>query len=491
MSSDNSQPPTAWQRNRRWGFLILLLAIIAVAASTTTRWLPSVERLVGRSILPSLNNLPPATTAADLTHDHGDHGDHGDHAAHEAHDDHDHDGHSEANSIEISDQARKNIGLRLAKVSLSTFTKSLSVPGMIAERPGRSSVLVSAPMTGIITKIYVIEGEAIEPGQKLFDLRLTHEELVQAQAELLQTAEEIDVTASEIKRIERLTENGGLAGKQLLERQYERQKLEAALRSKREALLLHGIAAEQIETILSKRALLRELCVVAPPLAETPESSRQEARYQVQALKAATGQHVNAGDAVITLADHAELYVQGEAFERDVAAISRAVNEQASVTVTWESEDRRVERVADLRILYLANAVDPGTRTLDFFVTLPNQIERDTRLDDGHRFIAWKFRPGQRVQIHVPIATLNERIVLPVDAIAQDGVESYVFAPNGDHFDRRPVHVEFRDTQWAVIANDGSIHLGETVAVSSAQQLQLALKNKAGGGIDPHAGHNH
>ena len=32
---------------------------------------------------------------------------------------------------------------------------------------------------------------------------------------------------------------------------------------------------------------------------------------------------------------------------------------------------------------------------------------------------------------------------------------------------------------------------GDVVAGSGAYQIHLALKNKAGGGIDPHAGHNH
>ena len=78
-----------------------------------------------------------------------------------------------------------------------------------------------------------------------------------------------------------------------------------------------------------------------------------------------------------------------------------------------------------------------------------------------------------------------------VDAVAQDGVETYVFLPNGDRFDRRPVHVEYRDRLSVVVANDGSIFPGDAVVVVGAQQMQLALKNKSGGAIDPHAGHNH
>jgi len=124
-------------------------------------------------------------------------------------------------------------------------------------------------------------------------------------------------------------------------------------------------------------------------------------------------------------------------------------------------------------------------------VLLPNEKQRDDKQADGRRFIGWRYRPGQRVQLQIPVQTMDSRIVLPIEAVAQDGVETYVFVPNGDNLDRRCVHVEYRDTQWAVIANDGSLFPGDMVAISAAQQLQLALKNKAGGGIDPHAGHNH
>jgi multidrug efflux pump subunit AcrA (membrane-fusion protein) len=95
------------------------------------------------------------------------------------------------------------------------------------------------------------------------------------------------------------------------------------------------------------------------------------------------------------------------------------------------------------------------------------------------------------MQLLLPVERWTDRIVLPVDAVAQDGPDAYVFQPNGDHLDRRPVHVEYRDQFSVVIANDGSIFPGEMVAISGAQQMQLALKNKAGGGIDPHAGHSH
>jgi hypothetical protein len=95
------------------------------------------------------------------------------------------------------------------------------------------------------------------------------------------------------------------------------------------------------------------------------------------------------------------------------------------------------------------------------------------------------------MELRVPVELWTDRIVLPVSAVVDEGAESFVYERNGDHFDRVAVHVEYRDQTSAVIANDGAIKLGKVVAGKGAYQMHLALKNKAGGGVDPHAGHNH
>jgi cobalt-zinc-cadmium efflux system membrane fusion protein len=128
---------------------------------------------------------------------------------------------------------------------------------------------------------------------------------------------------------------------------------------------------------------------------------------------------------------------------------------------------------------------------LHFYVGLPNRLQRDSGPASSPRYVDWAFKPGQRMQLRIPVERWQKRIVLPVAAVAQDGVESYVFRVNGRLFERQAVHVEYRDPLHAVIANDGSLFPGEQIALNAAQQLQLGIKNKSGGAIDPHAGHNH
>lgn len=457
---------------RRYFGTLVVIALFALLAASGWWWLPLLrERL-------ALVNEKGNSEAEAAKHDH--------HAGHG----HDHPGHVEENSLELSRQARGSIGLREGVVSLSNFRRTIGVPGIVVERRGRSRIDIIAPLTGFITKIYPTEGEAMTAGQPLFELRLTHEELVQAQADLLKTTEELDVVLREINRLESVGQ-GVIPAKSVLDRKYEQQKLEGIQRAQRQALLLHGLSESQVNDIIHNRTLLSSIVVYVPDKMGVTPATDDEVILQVQELKVERGQHVTAGDSMAVLADHRVLLIEGEAFEQDVPQITQTVASNLPVTAILEAKAGQPAQIEGLQITYVANRIDPTSRALHFYVTLPNRTVRDSRGAGGERFVEWQFKPGQRMQLRVPVEEWTDRIVLPTDAVAQDGVENYVFRANGDHFDRQAVRVEHRDPLWIVVANDGSLFPGEQIALSAAQQLQLALKNKSGGAIDPHAGHNH
>ncbi len=426
----------------------------------------------------SLGGAPLGATvsADDAAADHG-------HA-----DEHAHDHHADANSLALSEQARRSIGITEGDVALSTFRRTVTVPGMVVERRGRSRFAIVAPMTGILTRILVTEGEAVAADQPLFEIRLTHEELVQAQADLLRSTAEVDVVRREIARLQGIGPEGLIATKTILERKYELQKLEAVLLAQRQTLLLHGLSEQQVDTIIDTRTLLATLTVRAPSAAAQNGGS---GTLVVQELAVERGQHVTAGDPLATLVDHATLLIEGEAFEQDLAQITAAATAGTPITAILEAKASPGRQVEGLTISYVADRIAADSRTLHFYVALPNEVLGEPRIEDGRRFLTWRHKPGQRMQLEVPVEEWPERIVLPAEAVAQDGVESYVFRVNGDHFDREPVHVEHRDPRWVVLANDGTLFAGDRIAMSAAQQLQLAIKNQSGGAIDPHAGHNH
>lgn len=504
----------------RWVLAALLVGIVAVIAGVAFvgYQFPQVRHWATSALAA---NTHQGEKSSDAHKDHADHDGHdheketldadGDHDKHVDgdgdEDEHAHGGkkhydhkHDDAAAIKLSKQAQGNIGLQLARIELRPFERTITVPGMVVERPGWSVLEVTAPMTGVVTRIYPIQGEAVQPGQPLFEVRLTHEDLLQVQTEFLRTIEELDVIGREVARLDKVSADGIIAGKTLLERKYEQQKQEAALRAQRQALLLHGLSPEQVDKIVATRTLLQSLTIYVPAREGPASSSDPVCHLQVQQLKVAQGKHVNAGDTLCTLVDHHELYIEGMAFEQDIRAINRAAaagRKVSAVTLApkqsifGSQSTRDEEKVPELHILYLDDKVEQESRAFHFYVTLPNRVVRQNKTPDGRSFVYWQFKPGQRTQIRIPVEEWKDRIVLPVEAVAQEGAEAYVFEFNDDHFDRRPVRVEYRDQDWVVIANDGDLRLGATVAVSAAHQVQLALKNKSGGGVDPHAGHNH
>ena len=138
------------------------------------------------------------------------------------------------------------------------------------------------------------------------------------------------------------------------------------------------------------------------------------------------------------------------------------------------------------RIRHLANTVDPVSRTFAFFLPLENQSRTFER--DGQTFMVWRFRPGQRVRLKVPVEKFEGVFVLPAGAVVREGPEAYVFRQNGDLFERKPVHVLHEDRSEVVVADDGSVGPGQFVVRNHAAALNRALKASAGG--DEH-GHDH
>ncbi len=260
-----------WILGHWGGRLAAIFLVLAVLVAVSAYRFPQAWNWVAIALHAAETSIARGENAADQHEGHADADEH-EHGAHADGDEHDHAHkvkkiynhvHDEAGAIKISDQAKGNIGLRVARVELSTFERTITVPGIVVERPGWSVMEVTTPMTGVVTRIYPIQGQAVQPGEPLFDVRLTHEDLLQAQTEFLRTIEELDVIGREVARLEKISADGVIAGKTLLERKYEQQKQEAALRTQRQALLLHGLSPEQVDNIVSKRTLLQSLTIRA------------------------------------------------------------------------------------------------------------------------------------------------------------------------------------------------------------------------------------
>jgi len=381
--------------------------------------------------------------------------------------------------LELSPQARKNLGIVSRPAVVGDYRRTILVPGEITDRPGISDRGVTSPAVGIITQVHAFPGDTVRPGTRLFTLRMLSEYVHTAQAELFKAVRDTELEQEKRTRLAQIGE-GTIAGARLIEIDQQLRRLAAEITSRRQELIARGLLPEQIAEVEAGRFVSTVEIVAPPPVAAG--TAETDPVYEVQELEAGLGAQVQAGQLLAVLSDHRLLYAVGHAFKREAPALERAVQHGWPVEIEFAEDDPDAWPPLGqaFQIRHLANMVDPESRTFDFFVPLENQSRGYAK--EGKSFTVWRFRPGQRVRLHVPVEELRGVIVLPAEAVVRDVAEAYVFRQNGDLFDRLPVHVLHEDRRSVVIANDGSVAAGWYLAQGSAASLNRVLEAQSASG---------
>ncbi|MBY0457915.1 MAG: efflux RND transporter periplasmic adaptor subunit [Gemmataceae bacterium] len=439
---------------------VIVLAVVAAAGAggyaTRDRWVPTL--------------FPVAKDAAPESDDHAGHADAG-----------------PSEQILLTAQAQKNLRLTSRPLKAEAFWKTISVPGMVIDRPGFSDRGVVAPVTGVVSRIHKVAGDTARPGEVLFTLKLLSESLHQTQTDLFKATQDIKLAEAQKKRLKESA--GAVPEARIIEVDNQIIRLETAVKAYRQELLNRGLPPDQIDgvaggTFVSEIPILVPTRTAALPLPAPKTNPMTVApvppAFEVQELKVELGQQVLAGQTLCLLANHQMLAVEGRAFRDESSLLERVVKEGWPVGVDFEEEPGHGwgDIGQTFHVTYIANTIDADSRTFRFLMPLDNQSR--TVEKDGRAQSLWRFRPGQRVRLLVRVERLDNVFVLPADAVARDGADAYVFRQNGDIFDRKPVQVVYRDRQQVVVANDGSVPPGIYVIQTGAAQLNRMVKSQSG-----------
>ena len=402
----------------------------------------------------------------------------------------------EAKTLRMTEQARKNLGLKSKPAKPQVYWRTIEIPGEIIDRPGYSDRGVTSPAVGVVTEVHAFPGDTVKPGDRLFTLRLFSEYLQNTQAELFKATREIQLITEQRARLEGLVKAGGVPESRLIELDNQLRRQTALIQSFQQDLLTRGLNPDQIKSV-TEGTFVSSIEVVAPPAIEQPEDatsiqpvafhitpdSGNDLAFEVQELNVQLGQQVQAGQLLSILANHQSLLIEGHAFKREASSLAKAAENRWPIRCSFAEDDQTDWPLFDqtLEIRHLANSVNSETRTFDFFVSLRNQSRGYEK--DNRTFVVWRFRPGQRVRLQVPVEELKDVLVLPSAAIVREGPEAYVFQQNGDLFNRLPVHVLYEDRLQTVLANDGSVKTSHYLAQSAAASLNRVLKAQAASGV--------
>lgn len=406
---------------------------------------------------------------------------------------------SQPKILELGEQARKNLRLVVKAARPSDYWRTLSIPGIVADRPGISDRGVTSPAVGVVSEIHVYPGDTVYPGQRLVTVRLLSEYLQATQTQLFKSAHEATLVQNQIDRLGDAAIAGAISGSRLIELKNEQQRQQMMVRAAKQELLNRGLSAEQIDAV-SQGNFVSSVEVVAPPpradSALLKDLTRQEVQtvnyevkadvtYEVQSLAVELGQTVQAGEMIISLANHQSLYVVGHGFKREAGLIEQAAQNGTPVEIRFAEDSAELwpPLGQQFQIRHFSNTIDVETRTFDFFVPLQNQLR--TYEKEGTQFLVWRFRPGQRTRIEVPVEKFTNVFVMPSEAVVREGPDAFVYRQNGDLFNQIAVHVVHQDSWNIVIANDGSITPGTYLAQNAAASLRRVLKSQSASGMQP------
>lgn len=399
----------------------------------------------------------------------------------------------EAIPVKLSSQARKNLGLVSKPLQPTTYWRVIDLPGVVVDRPGVSDRGVVAPIAGTVTQIHAFPGSTVEPDAPLFTLRLVSESLHASQLELYKATREIAIAQRQHKRLSDLAQSGALAQAKIIEIENQMERMQALVDAYRQDLAARGLPPQRIDAA-AKGEFVTEMVVrapggPAPPADESVTASAAESKgpplplnFELQSLNVELGQQVAAGYVLCHLADHRALLIEGHGFEDDMPLVQETARQGGEIEVELDgaTPDQWPPFPRKLKIDHLSNTVDPETRTFSFYLPLENQWQSYTQ--DGVTRLLWRFRPGSRLRLRVPVEKLEQVFVVPRQAVIREGPEAFVFRQNGDLFDRRPVHVLHEDRLNAVLASDGAVRSGFFIANSGAASLNRVLKAQAASG---------
>jgi hypothetical protein len=252
-------------------------------------------------------------------------------------------------------------------------------------------------------------------------------------------------------------------------------------------LIQQGSTLEHIEALLKQKALSPIVEIRIPTFKTVSD-------WDVLKVMVKFNDRVEAGTKLAELADRREMVLKAEPVGSDMPLILAALENSTKLEAVPLIADSGPDLKA-LNILYTDSDNRPegeASTGLTAYLRLNNTlIGTSSAQSVPLKFRSWKLRNGLRYQLRVPLRQWKDAIILPSEAVTDDGADKVVYVRNGDSFDPKKVVIAYQDHTVVVLdVKNSDVFPGDEVVVRGSFGLGLALK-AGNGAVDPHAGHSH
>lgn len=351
---------------------------------------------------------------------------------HHAHDHHP----GDTSVIELSPEVMKQIDIKTAKVQPGAVKSTLKAMGKVLAPNDRKAV-VSFAFSGRIVERHAGLGKWVKKGQPLVTLEC--EEVGNARSEYTRALADYELSKLDQAREERLFKKDIGAKKEYLASKAAFNTAEAALKAAEEKLQVMGISKEMAAS--AAKTVSPRVTVTAPIDGRVIKDN------------AVVGAVVEASTEMMEIMDPEELCIDAEIYEKDLSKIQMGNPVEINVPAYPEKKFNG-------HICYIGDVVNPDTRTITVRTHVSN---KDSLL-----------KPGMFADIRILVDQKEEALVVPKEAVLDEGKQKIVFIREGDHFHYRVVQTGTHYNGDIEIV--GGLKVGEEVVIEGNYQLKSRLQ---------------
>jgi cobalt-zinc-cadmium efflux system membrane fusion protein len=339
--------------------------------------------------------------------------------------------------VALSPEELQAVEIETAAVTRHPIDSRLSVMGKVLAPQSRKAI-VSYAFPARVAEVKVEVGDWVKRGQPL--VTLESEEVGTAKSEFHKAQADRELAKASFEREQQLFERGVGAHKSLLAADAELKVAEATLDAAEKKLHVLGFDERQVRELETSHQVHPSITLFAPIGGRVIES------------KAVLGAMVDQSTEILMLMDPTTLWVDAEIYERDIARVHPG--QRVSISVPAYPDESFSGRLS-----YVGDVLKEDTRT----VTVRTEVA-----NPEHRL-----KPGMFADVQISLNGGSRAVVVPAEAVLDDGQERIVFVPADDGFEARAVRVGARsDGQLEIL---GGLDEGETVVTAGAFQLKSKL----------------
>ena len=300
---------------------------------------------------------------------------------------------------------------------------------------------IGTTVTGRIIETEAVLGQEVRKGEKLATLNST--ELGLAQSTYLKTNAQVNLKRLVVTRAKRLMDSGIIAPADIQERETMLAEAEVDLRTTTDQLRALGMSSNDMARLAKEKKINSIL-----PITASIQGTIVERQVTV-------GQVVQPADALFTVANLSHVWVVAELPEQQASWAHKG--DEAEVTIAALPNE-----TLHGQLIYVADMVDPNTRTVTVRIELPNPQRN--------------LKPHMLANLLIRKQGVQE-LILPDSAVIRDNDTDHVFVETGpDEFELRPVTLGALNVNSRPIL-DG-LNLGDKVVVEGGFHLNSERQRK-------------